>query len=161
MGPIKTRCLEHFQKTDTVNWSKYRVKVVQSHKPMMAKVGLIAIMGESSIPIRSQNIFFTLHLAKRKVNYFLLTFHKTSRLLVGIRRGDCKHQIDMILKVLEIILNFSRKSHRLGSFLDCMGFQSYIAEENSRHRHQYLLSKLKLGRSGNHTSFLKQIQKHQ
>ena len=113
MGPIKIRCLEHFQKTDTVNSSKFRVKVIRSHNPMMAEVRVIEIMGVNSILISSQNIFFTLHLVKRKVNYFLLTFHKTLRLLVGIRLGDCKHQIDMILKVLEMSLNFSRKPHRL------------------------------------------------
>ena len=61
----------------------------------------------------------------------------------------------MILKDL-----LDRKSHRLGSYLDCMGFLSYIAEENSRYRHLCLLSKLKLERSGTHISLRKQIQKH-
>ena len=111
-GLIKIRCLEHFQKTDTVNSSKFRVKVVQSHKRMLAKVGVREILQESSILRCSLNIFFTLLLAKRKVNYSPLTFHRTFRFLVGIPLGDCNHQIRMV-KVLETILSFSNKSHRL------------------------------------------------
>ena len=93
-GPIKIWCLEHYQRTFKINLSKYRVKEVHSHKLMIAKIGVREITRESSIPRYVQNIYFTLHPAKRKVNYSLLTFHRTFRLLAGIRLGNCNHQIN-------------------------------------------------------------------